>query len=92
MKLDEGLVRDLVTGKYGFVDAGCASGASIDHGERRFGLGKGLGLDWYQGELDVAGNSGFDVALCNLLEQELAARWVAVGAMVCVLEHVPDEG
>jgi trans-aconitate methyltransferase len=71
MRLDDALVRDLVAGRYAFVDAGCAAGASIDHCERRFGLGRGLGLDWYQGDLDVARNNGFDVALCNLLEQEL---------------------
>jgi hypothetical protein len=91
MKLDDGLVRDLVSGTYAFVDAGCAAGASIDHCQRRFGLGRGLGLDWYQGDLDVARNQGFDVALCNLLDQELPPKCVAFSSAVCFLEHLPDE-
>jgi hypothetical protein len=91
MRLDDALVRDLVAGRYAFVDAGCAAGASIDHCERRFGLGRGLGLDWYQGDLDVARNNGFDVALCNLLEQELPPKCVAFASAVCFLEHLPDE-
>lgn len=91
MKIDEALLQDLMGGKYAFVDAGCAAGASIDHCQRRFGLGRGLGLDWYQGDLDVARNNGFDVALCNLLEQDWPEKCVEFTSMVCFLEHLPDE-
>jgi hypothetical protein len=91
MRLDEALERDLKEGKYAFVDAGCAAGASIDHCQRRFGRGRGLGLDWYQGDLDVARNAGFDVALVNLLDQELPEDCVEFASMVCFLEHLPDE-
>jgi len=91
MKLDEALIQDLIAGKYAFIDAGCASGASIDHCQRRFGRGRGLGLDWYQGDLNVARNNGFDVALCNLLEQEWPERCVEFVSMVCFLEHLPDK-
>lgn len=89
--LEESVLEDLRTGRYAFIDAGCAAGASIDHCQRRFGLGDGLGLDWYRADLDVATAEGFAVAWCNVADEALPPKCVTFSSMVCFLEHLPDE-
>jgi hypothetical protein len=90
MNIDETTMRDLVSGRYAFIDGGCAEGGSIDHCERRFGKRPGLGLDWYGADLTLARSRGFAVAACNLLAQELPERCVGFVTMLDFLEHLPD--
>jgi hypothetical protein len=91
MKIDDGTMRDLIDGRYAFIDGGCADGASISHCERRFGKRPGLGLDWYGADLEVARRQGYAVAACNLLAQEFPARCVEFVSMLDFLEHLPDQ-
>jgi hypothetical protein len=81
----------LIDGKYAFLDAGCAAGGSIVHCEKRFGRSPGLGLDWYDGDLDRARHSGLAVAQCDLLTVELPPGCVGFTSMLDFLEHLPDQ-
>ncbi|MEO8756061.1 MAG: hypothetical protein ABI624_25675 [Casimicrobiaceae bacterium] len=89
--MDAALTRDLASGKYAFIDGGCADGASLDHCERRFGKRPGLGLDWYGADLEVARRRGFAVAHCNVMAEEYPPRCVSYASMLDFLEHLPDE-
>jgi hypothetical protein len=89
--LDPTVTRDLLDGKYAFLDAGCAAGGSIVHCEKRFGRSPGLGLDWYGGDLDRARQSGLAVAQCDLLTVELPPGCVGFSSMLDFLEHLPDQ-
>jgi len=88
--LAESVIADLVGGTYAFIDAGCAAGRSIEHCQRRFERGRGLGLDWYGPDLDIARNSGLAVAQCNLATLELPRACVSFVSMVDFVEHLPD--
>lgn len=89
--LEEEVLSDLTAGKYAFIDAGCASGGSIEHCEARFGLGRGLGLDWYPDDLEVARKKGLSVARCDLMTEALPEKCIAFASMMDYLEHLPDE-
>jgi hypothetical protein len=91
VKLDAALIEELRAGKYAFIDAGCASGGSIDHCERRFGARPGLGLDWYGSDLELARQRGYTVAHCDMTTVELPEKCVAFASMMDFLEHLPDE-
>ena len=88
--LDAQVRADLEAGKYRFVDAGCGSGGSLDHCERRFNRRPGLGLDWYGADLDIAREHGFAVAHCDLKTIVLPHRSVDFVSMMDFLEHLPD--
>src|SRR5687767_5337773 len=90
-QLDERIRTRLTAGCYAFIDAGCASGGSIDHCERRFGRRPGLGLDWYSGDLDVARAHGHDVCECDLMSVEIPPACVDFTSMMDFLEHLPTE-
>ena len=83
--------RALLAGAYSFLDLGCGSGGSITHCQRRFGLGPGLGLDWYGADLDAARSRGLSVAWCDVASEELPPRCVDFVSMMDFLEHLPDE-
>ena len=83
--------RELRTGRFAFIDCGCGSGGSLSHCERRFGKRPGLGLDWYEVDLDIARSQGFAVVHCDVMSVELPAKCVGYSSMLDVLEHLPDE-
>lgn len=89
--LTDRVLRELLAGAYAFLDVGCGSGGSIEHCQDRFRLGRGLGLDWYGADLDVARARGLAVAWCDITRVELPERCVAFASMMDVLEHLADE-
>ncbi len=92
MQLEPAILSELALGKFAFIDAGCAAGGSIDHCQRRFGRGRGLGLDWYGTDLETARKGGFAVAHCDLTSVEIPPRCVAFTSFLDFLEHLRDEG
>lgn len=90
MSLDEAVARDLAAGKYAFIDAGCRTGGSIHFCQMRFG-GRGLGLDWFEKDLEVARKDGYAAAQCDLRLVDLPERCVRFASMMDFLEHMPDE-
>jgi hypothetical protein len=88
---DEQVWRDLMAGRFAFIDCGCASGGSLSHCEQRFGKRPGLGLDWYGADLEIAKSQGFAVAHCDLTSVELPAKCISYASMMDVLEHLPNE-
>ena len=89
--LDDEVRRELISGKYAFLDAGCGSGGSIKHCQLRFELGRGLGVDWYGADLEVAREQGYAVAFADVMLEEFPEKCVRFASMMDVLEHLPDE-
>ena len=89
--LSDEVRRKLLAGDYAFLDIGCGSGGSTTQCQSRFGLGRGLGLDWYEADLETARARGLDVASCDVTRVNLPARCVAFASMMDVLEHLADE-
>jgi SAM-dependent methyltransferase len=84
-------IRDeLASRRFRFLDAGCGSGGSLDHCERRFGRRPGLGVDSDAESLDLARRRGFAVRRGDLPSLVLPARSVDFTAFLDVLEHLPD--
>lgn len=89
--LREQLADALGSRRYAFVDAGCGEGGSTDQMQRRFGRGRGLGLDAQPDAVTAARASGHDALVCDLLQPGavLPRGCVAFAGAMDVLEHLP---
>ena len=75
--------------RYDFIDLGSSKGGSIKFCQKRFGGGRGLGVDNDPGKVATARESGVEVVLgdATRLPPESSVRFVS---MIDFLEHLPD--
>jgi SAM-dependent methyltransferase len=85
------LYQELSSAQYAFLDIGCGNGGSIDHCQRRFGMGRGLGLDISRSKVEHAVADGFSAICADIRAAELPLGCVRFASMMDVLEHLPTE-
>ena len=76
-------------GRYDFIDLGASKGGSIQFCQKRFGAGRGLGVDNDAAKVATARERGVEVVLgdATRLPAESSVRFVS---MIDFLEHLPD--
>jgi SAM-dependent methyltransferase len=89
--MDQKIFQELVAGKYAFVDAGCGTGGSLKHCERRFGKSPGLGFDREQARVTAARAKNLSAVCCDISQTELPPKCVGFSSMMDFLEHLPGE-
>lgn len=79
-------------GRYDFLDYGCREGGSLAFCRKRFGAGRGLGIDIDPRAVAATRAAGFEAVVADVAvpREPLGAGLVRFVAMMDFLEHLPD--